>query len=159
MKTRANGISFNYKIDGREDAPWLILSNSLATDLHMWDEQANQLKGSFRILRYDQRGHGLTEAPAGRYTFELLMADVVALMDALKIARAHWCGISMGGATGMGLAQRHADRFGRFVICDTPGQSTRPPPRNGRRGLPARRKAACRRSLNRRWRAGFRRRP
>ena len=124
MKTKANGISLNYEIDGREGAPWLIFSNSLATDLHMWDEQAEQLKGAFRVLRYDQRGHGLTEAPAGRYTFELLMADVVALMDALKIARAHWCGISMGGATGMGLAQRHAGRFDRFIICDTPGQST-----------------------------------
>jgi len=124
MKTKANGISLNYEIDGREGAPWLIFSNSLATDLHMWDEQAEQIKGSFRVLRYDQRGHGLTEAPAGRYTFELLMADVIALMDALKIARAHWCGISMGGATGMGLAQRYPDRFDRFVICDTPGQST-----------------------------------
>jgi len=124
MKVKANGITFNYEIGGHDGAPWLILSNSLATDLHMWDEQAEQLKGQFRILRYDQRGHGQTDAPAGRYTFELLMADIIALMDALSIPRAHWCGISMGGATGMGLAQRHADRFDRLIICDTPGQST-----------------------------------
>ncbi len=124
MKIKANGITFNYQIEGTEGRPWLILSNSLATDLHMWDEQVEQLKGSFRILRYDQRGHGQTDTPTGRYTFDMLIADVIALMDALGIARAHWCGLSMGGATGMGLAQRHADRFDRLIICDTPGQST-----------------------------------
>ncbi|HWP25237.1 MAG TPA: alpha/beta fold hydrolase [Xanthobacteraceae bacterium] len=124
MKISANGISFNYRIDGAEGRPWLIFSNSLATDLHMWDEQVQDLQGAFRILRYDQRGHGQTEAPAGRYTFDTLIDDVIALMDVLAIARAHWCGLSMGGATGMGLAQRHADRFDRFIICDTPGQST-----------------------------------
>jgi 3-oxoadipate enol-lactonase len=124
MKIKANGITFNYQIDGAANSPWLILSNSLATDLHMWDAQAEQLKDAFRVLRYDQRGHGQTEAPPGRYTFDLLMADVIALMDSLSIKRAHWCGVSMGGATGMGLAQRHADRFDRLIICDTPGQST-----------------------------------
>ena len=124
MQIKANGIAFNYQIDGANGLPWLILSNSLATDLGMWDEQAAQLKNMFRVLRYDQRGHGKTDAPAGRYTFDLLMADIIAVMDALAIKRAHWCGVSMGGATGMGLAQRHADRFDRLVICDTPGQST-----------------------------------
>jgi 3-oxoadipate enol-lactonase len=124
MNIKANGITFNYRIDGPDTAPWLIFSNSLATTLHMWDGQADQLKSQFRILRYDQRGHGMTEASAGRYTFELLVADAIALMDALSIERAHWCGVSMGGATGMGLAQKHPDRFDRFVICDTPGQST-----------------------------------
>jgi 3-oxoadipate enol-lactonase len=124
MTIKANGITFNYRIDGAEGSPWLILSNSLATNLEMWDEQAAQLKGTFRVLRYDQRGHGQTDAPAGRYTFEMLMADLIALMDALAIKRAHWCGISMGGATGMGLVQRNAERFDRLIICDTPGQST-----------------------------------
>jgi 3-oxoadipate enol-lactonase len=124
MKVKANGITFNYRLDGAEGLPWLIFSNSLATTLEMWDEQTAQLQSKFRLLRYDQRGHGGTDAPAGRYTFELLMADAIALMDALGVKRAHWCGVSMGGATGMGLAQRHADRFDRLVICDTPGQST-----------------------------------
>jgi 3-oxoadipate enol-lactonase len=124
MKIKADGIAFNYRIDGAKGLPWLILSNSLATNLHMWDAQAEKLKGKFRVLRYDQRGHGETEAPAGRYTFDTLIADVIALMDALAVKRAHWCGVSMGGATGMGLAQRHADRFDRLIICDTPGRST-----------------------------------
>ena len=71
MKTKANGITINYQVDGPEGAPWLILSNSLATNLHMWDPQAADLSKSYRVLRYDQRGHGETDAPAGRYTFEL----------------------------------------------------------------------------------------
>ena len=78
MKIKANGITFNTEISGPENAPWLIFSNSLATNLHMWDPQAAELKNEFRMLRYDQRGHGETEAPGGRYTFELLCADVIA---------------------------------------------------------------------------------
>jgi len=124
MKIKANGITFNYDVTGIDGAPWLIFSNSLATNLHMWDQQAVDLKNSFRILRYDQRGHGQTEAPAGRYTFELLVADVIALMDALGVARAHWCGVSMGCATGMGLVQKHSGRFDRMVLCDNPGRSS-----------------------------------
>ena len=124
MKIKANGITFNYDVTGIDGAPWLIFSNSLATNLHMWDQQAVDLKNSFRILRYDQRGHGQTEAPAGRYTFELLVADVIALMDALGVARAHWCGVSMGCATGMGLVQKYPGRFDRMVLCDNPGRSS-----------------------------------
>jgi 3-oxoadipate enol-lactonase len=90
----------------------------------MWDPQAEALKNEFRMLRYDQRGHGLTEAPAGRYTFDVLCADVIALMDVLGIRRAHWCGVSMGCATGMGLVQKHPDRFDRMVLCDNPGRSS-----------------------------------
>jgi 3-oxoadipate enol-lactonase len=124
MKIKANGIAFNIDITGPDNAPWLIFSNSLATDLHMWDPQVAALKDEFRMLRYDQRGHGQTEAPAGRYTFDLLCADVIALMDALNIKRAHWCGVSMGCATGMGLAQKHPERFDRMVLCDNPGRSS-----------------------------------
>jgi 3-oxoadipate enol-lactonase len=124
MRVKANGITFNYEIEGLEGAPWLVLSNSLACNVSMWDPQAADLKRSLRVLRYDQRGHGQTEAPAGRYTFELLMADVIGLMDALSIARAHFAGLSMGGATGLGLAQRHPDRFDRIIICDSPCAST-----------------------------------
>jgi 3-oxoadipate enol-lactonase len=124
MHVKANGITFNTRVDGPESAPWLLLSNSLATNVSMWDPQVAALAGAFRILRYDQRGHGETEAPGGRYSFDHLIADVIALMDALSIKRAHFAGVSMGGATGMGLAQRHADRVDRVVVCDTPCQST-----------------------------------
>ena len=118
MQTKANGITINYQIDGREGAPWLVFSNSLATDLSMWDEQAAALKSSFRILRYDQRGHGGTDAPEGRYSFDTLVADAIGLLDALKIERAHFAGISMGGMTTLFLAQRYPKRFERLIACD-----------------------------------------
>ncbi len=124
MRIKANGITFNYQIDGADGAPWLAFSNSLATDISMWAPQVADLERSFRVLRYDQRGHGATEAPAGRYTFELLIADVIALFDALHIPRAHFVGLSMGGATALGLAELHPDRIDRVVVCDTPGMST-----------------------------------
>jgi 3-oxoadipate enol-lactonase len=104
--------------------PWLVFSNSLATDLSMWDEQARAFSSDFRVLRYDQRGHGKTQATTGRYTFELLMADALALMDVLGITRANFCGLSMGGATALGLAQRHPDRIERAIVADSGCAST-----------------------------------
>jgi 3-oxoadipate enol-lactonase len=127
MKIKANGITINYQIDGPQgaaDAPWLVFSNSLATSFAMWDEQAMALKDSFRVLRYDQRGHGGTDVPSGRYPFDMLLADALALLDALAIKRPHFAGLSMGGATALGLAERHPDRFDRIVVCDSPCQST-----------------------------------
>src|SRR5262249_55860447 len=124
MRVKANGITFNCRIDGPDGAPVLVLSNSLACNISMWDPQVPELSGAFRVLRYDQRGHGETEAPPGRYTFELLIADVMALLDALSIRRTHFAGLSMGGATALGLAQRHPDRFDRIIICDSPCAST-----------------------------------
>ena len=119
MHIKANGIGLNYAIDGREGTPWLVLSNSLATDLSMWDRQAQDLSSAFRVLRYDQRGHGGTDAPAGRYSFDTLIADALALMDALGIRQANVCGLSMGGATALGLAQRHPDRVARAIVADS----------------------------------------
>ena len=124
MKIKANGITFNYEIEGPEGAPRLVFSNSLATNLSMWEPQAAEFRRSFRLLRYDQRGHGGTEAPAGRYTYATLLADALALFDALGIARAHFCGLSMGGATALGLAELHPDRVDRVVVCDSPAMST-----------------------------------
>ena len=124
MKIKANGIGINYQVDGPDAAPWLVLSNSLATNLTMWDDQARELGRAFRVLRYDQRGHGATDAPAGRYPFDLLIADALALMDALAIGKAHFAGLSMGGATALGLAQKHPERLDRVIVCDSPCQST-----------------------------------
>jgi len=124
MKIKANGININYQVDGREGAPWIVLSNSLATNLAMWDQQAADLKAEYRVLRYDQRGHGATDAPTGRYTFEQLIADALGLMDALGIKKAHFGGLSMGGATALGLAQKHPDRLDKVIVCDSPCQST-----------------------------------
>jgi 3-oxoadipate enol-lactonase len=124
MRIKANGIEINYQIDGPEQAPWLILSNSLMTNLAMWDDQVAALGRSYRILRYDQRGHGGTEVTDGKYTFDILVADVIALLDVLSISRAHFAGISMGGMTALFLAQQHRDRFDRIVACDCGPAST-----------------------------------
>src|SRR5580700_3348551 len=124
MKIKANGITINYQVDGPEGAPWIVFSNSLATSIAMWDDQAASLKDKFRVLRYDQRGHGGTDAPAGRYTYDTLLNDAVRLMDALSIKKAHFAGLSMGGATALGLAEHFPDRVDRIIVCDSPCQST-----------------------------------
>ncbi len=121
---KANDITVHCRIDGPADAPWLVFSNSLATDLSMWDPQAAHFSRTHRVLRYDQRGHGRTEAPAGRYSFATLLADALAVMDAFGVARAHFCGLSMGGATAMGLAQQAPARLDKVIVCDSPCSST-----------------------------------
>jgi 3-oxoadipate enol-lactonase len=109
----------HYRIDGRDDAPWLTFCNSLGTDLYMWDPQVAALAGQFRILRYDRRGHGESTAPAGRYTVAELGADVLALWDALGVERSHYCGLSIGGLTGQWLGVHAPTRLRRLVVCAT----------------------------------------
>lgn len=110
----------HYLIDGHDDTkPWLIFCNSLGTDLHMWDAQVAALSDDFRILRYDRRGHGGSTAPAPPYALADLGQDVVALMDSLGIARANFCGLSLGGLTGQWLAINHPDRLIRVIVCAT----------------------------------------
>jgi 3-oxoadipate enol-lactonase len=124
MRIKANGINFNYTVDGPEGAPWIVFSNSLATTVAMWDEQAAALKSKYRVLRYDQRGHGATDAPAGRYAYDTLVADAAALLDALSIKKAWFGGLSMGGATSLGLALQHPDKVNGIMICDHACKST-----------------------------------
>lgn len=113
------GVRLNYLVEGREDAPWLILSNSLGTTLEMWAPQMPELLQHFRVLRYDTRGHGASSIPSGPYTIDQLGGDVVALMDALGIDRAHFCGLSMGGMTGIWMGIHQARRLNRLVLCNT----------------------------------------
>jgi 3-oxoadipate enol-lactonase len=114
-----NGARLHYEVDGQDDAPWLILSNSLGTHLGMWNPQMPALRSRFRVLRYDTRGHGMSAVPKGPYSVEQLGRDVVALMDELGIARAHFCGLSMGGMTGMWLGVHAGERIDRLVLCNT----------------------------------------
>jgi 3-oxoadipate enol-lactonase len=109
----------HYRIDGRDGAPWLTFCNSLGTDLTMWDQQADALAGDFRILRYDRRGHGASGAPAGAYTVADLGGDVIALWDALGVARSHFCGLSIGGLVGQWLALDAPARLDRIAVCAT----------------------------------------
>jgi len=102
---------------GGEPAPVLLLSNSLGTNLSMWDAQLPEFERHFSVLRYDTRGHGRTTVVPGPYNFEQLGADVVALLDALKLERVHFCGLSMGGMTGLWLGLHAASRFRKLIIC------------------------------------------
>ncbi|SIT04526.1 3-oxoadipate enol-lactonase [Roseivivax lentus] len=119
-------VRLNYRIDGAEEAPWLILSNSLGADLSMWDDQMAVLCETYRVLRYDTRGHGGSSTPEGPYTFGDLTGDVLGLMDHLGIETASFMGLSMGGMTGLGLAIRHGARM-RQVIC-ADGRADAPQP-------------------------------
>ena len=108
------------RIDGARgaDAPWIVLSNSLAADHTMWDPQLDLLSKHYRILRYDTRGHGRSEAPEGAYSFAMLVDDVVRLLDEHGIAKTSFMGLSLGGMTGLGFALAHPDRLDRLVCCD-----------------------------------------
>jgi 3-oxoadipate enol-lactonase len=119
MKIRANGITMSYALGGLAGAPMVTLSHSLATDLGMWEPQVAALASRYRVLRYDTRGHGGTEAPAGSYSLDLLADDAQALLQSLGIARTHWVGLSMGGMIGQALALRAPELFASLVLCDT----------------------------------------
>jgi 3-oxoadipate enol-lactonase len=123
MKVKANGIETNYVIEG--EGPWLTMSHSLASNLTMWDAQAKLLAPSFKVLRYDTRGHGGSSAPPGPYTLEQLADDAKALFDALGIRQTHWVGLSMGGMIGETFALKHPGFFKSMVLADTTAR--RPP--------------------------------
>ena len=119
MLADIRGVTINYEVSGNENGPWLTFSNSLATNLGMWDEQEAALRDDFHILRYDKRGHGKSAPVEGPYTFDDLIGDVVGLWDRLGIARSHFVGLSIGGMTAQGLALRHADRVAAAVMANT----------------------------------------
>ncbi len=119
MRADANGIGIHYELHGREGAPWLVLSHSLACSVRMWDEQIAALQDKYRILAFDTRGHGGSEAPAGPYTLELLADDLKALLDRLHIARPHFCGLSLGGMIGQTSALKYPGVFQTLTLADT----------------------------------------
>jgi 3-oxoadipate enol-lactonase len=129
VKLEANGIDIHYEISGSgprtSGAPWVTLAHSLATDLTLWDELAEALSPQFSVLRYDARGHGQTSAPAGAYTFPQLVGDLVGLLDALKVERTHFVGLSMGGMLGQHFALAAPDRLDRLAIVSS---TSRVPP-------------------------------
>ena len=114
-----DGCSIHAELEGPEGAPVLMLSNSLGTNLHMWDEQAGPLMRHFRLVRYDRRGHGKSNAPKGPYTMARLGRDVLGVLDALGIGKVNWCGLSMGGMVGMWLAANAANRIDKLILSNT----------------------------------------
>jgi len=119
MKAKTNGIDTYYELHGKEGAPWLVLSHSLACSVRMWDPQIEALKGSYRILAYDTRGHGGSGAPQGEYTLEMLADDLKALLDALGAKDPHYCGLSMGGMIGQTFALKYPGVLRTLVLADT----------------------------------------
>lgn len=114
-----NGSQCHYRSDGDPHLPCVVLSNSLGTDLSMWDAQAEALAPHFHVLRYDTRGHGASASPPGPYSMQILGQDVVGLLDHLQIEQAHFCGLSMGGVTGQWLGINAPQRLRKLVLANT----------------------------------------
>jgi 3-oxoadipate enol-lactonase len=114
-----DGCQINVDIQGSQDAPVLMLSNSLGTDLHMWDDQMADWTKHFRVVRYDRRGHGKSDVPKGPYSMERFGRDVLSIMDALDIETINWCGLSMGGMVGQWLGANAPDRIDRLILSNT----------------------------------------
>jgi 3-oxoadipate enol-lactonase len=119
---RAGDLIVHYDLTGPPDAPTILFANSLGTNFHVWDPQAAALVGRFRVLRYDMRGHGLTECPPASddgYSVDRLAKDAVALLDVLQIGSVHFIGLSVGGMVGQRLAATAPDRVLSLTLCDT----------------------------------------
>lgn len=119
-------MDIEYRLDGPVDAPLLVLSNSLGTTFEMWQPQMATLTRHFSVLRYNPRGHGGTPLPSSTLTLELLGRDVVQLLDRLRVKQAHFCGISLGGLTGLWLSRFQPDRVNRVVVANTAARIGQP---------------------------------
>ena len=114
-----DGCPINVEVAGRDDAPALMLSNSLGTDLRMWDDQAGEFAKHYRVIRYDRRGHGKSGVPQGPYSIERFGRDVLSVLDALGVKKTNWCGLSMGGMVGQWLGANAPDRVEKLVLSNT----------------------------------------
>jgi 3-oxoadipate enol-lactonase len=124
---KLGNCAIHYQVDGPAAAPVLLLLHSLGADASMWEPQMRGFAGRYRVIRYDVRGHG-SSAPAGvaELTLPMLAGDALAVLDALRVPVAHWCGISMGGMSAMWAAVHHPQRVARLVLCNTSAHM--PPP-------------------------------
>lgn len=112
-------VCIHYSLTGPETAPVLVFSTSLGANFSMWDPQLSTFATKFRVLRYDSRGHGQSSATPGQYNIELLGNDVLHLLDSLQVDRVHFCGLSMGGQTGIWLGRHAANRLNKLILCNT----------------------------------------
>lgn len=117
--TTGDNARIAYRFDGAEHLPVLILSNSIATTYHMWDGEVDALSQHFRVLRFDMRGHGESSVPAGAYSLDRVGRDVLEMMDALGIRRAHFLGLSLGGFIGQWLGVHAPERIDRLILSNT----------------------------------------
>ena len=119
MKIAVNGNAVNYELSGPDNATVVMLSHSLAASLAMWEPQMAALTARYRVLRYDLRGHGLSDAPSGPYTFDNLADDALGLLHGLNIKRCHFVGLSIGGMIGQALGLRAAPEIASLTLCAT----------------------------------------
>lgn len=117
--TAGDGCRIAYRFDGPRDGPVLMLSNSLGTGMAMWAPQIDMWTQPFRVLRYDQRGHGASDAPEGSYSLDRLGRDVIELLDALAIETVDFCGLSLGGMIGQWLGIREPRRIRRLIVANS----------------------------------------
>jgi 3-oxoadipate enol-lactonase len=115
----AHGVVHHYALEEAKDKPVLVFANSLGSDLRIWDDVVIRLAGDFRMIRYDKRGHGLSDVPAPPYSLGDFVLDLVGLLDALEIKEVTVCGLSVGGVIAQGLAINYPDRVRGLVLCDT----------------------------------------
>lgn len=118
-----DGTRIAYRIDGPQEPAAkpdaIVFVNSLGTNVRMWEPQSARLCRRLRVVRYDQRGHGESEAPPGPYSMELLGQDLLALLDGLGLRRVHLCGLSLGGMVALWFAAHFPERVDRAVFADT----------------------------------------
>ncbi|HEX9575286.1 MAG TPA: alpha/beta fold hydrolase, partial [Myxococcales bacterium] len=126
------GVRLFHRFDGKPGNPVLVLSNSLGSDVTMWDPQVAAFAEQFRVLRYDSRGHGQSAVPPGPYRIEDLGRDLVGLLDALGLERVRFCGLSKGGMVGMWLATNAPARVERLALCNTSAYFGQPETWNAR---------------------------
>lgn len=119
MKILSNGVTFNCRVEGPHGAPWVTLAHALANNLTLWDEIADALSKRFQVLRYDQRGHGQSEATPSPYSFPLLLDDILGIWKELGITQSHWIGLSIGGMIGYGLGIHYPERLHTLIACDS----------------------------------------
>ena len=112
-----SAVEVHRVVEGPEDAPVLVLSNSLGSMLTVWDPQIPALIEHFRVVRYDLRGHGASPVPPGPYDIADLGADLLGVLDVLGVERAHLCGLSLGGIVSMWVAAHAPERVDRLVLC------------------------------------------
>jgi 3-oxoadipate enol-lactonase len=115
----STAVAVHHIVEGQEDAPALVLSNSLGSTLDVWGRQMTALTPHFRVIRYDLRGHGASPVPPAPYDIADLGADVLALLDTLGVVRTHVGGLSIGGQVGMWIAANAPERVDRLVLCCT----------------------------------------
>lgn len=119
MMINVGDCRIHVSVSGREDGPVLMLSNSLGATEEMWNRQIAPFAREFRVVRYDRRGHGKSDVPPGPYSLGRLGSDALAIMDALELAKVHWCGLSMGGMVGQWLAANAPSRIDHLILSNT----------------------------------------